>query len=234
MLRILDREFRRYYDDYDDYDEEEEEPVSRKEEMKPLSDDIAYPLISWFAREKEEKHFSWDGKNIWPYKRGLGVGIHIKYSSDSVDDESRKAHAENIKNTLNSVVKGGFFCWPADLEVEATVGSEVPEIDEIKIPYISCSSKYEFSSGQYKKAWAIAFTFAKKANASDLGKEYAVVPDVWNCGGRKYTKYCLGVKLLPRSEISRFRSWLSSLVEKVKGEEAPTEEDIEGRIASLI
>jgi len=226
MLRILDREFRRY-----------ETGNEKTSGAKPLSDDIAYPLISWFAKEKEEKHFSWDGRNIWPYRRELGVGIHLRYFPKLMySDESRRGPAKKLQEALESVVKGGFSCEPWDLRIEATVGSEVPEIDEISIPYVFCTSKYEFhtSESEFKKAWAIAFSYAKKANASDLGKEYAVTPDVWHCGSRRHPRYCLGVKLLPRSEISRFRQWLSSMVEKVKEAGAPEEEDIEGRIASLI
>jgi len=49
-------------------------------EYKPLSDDIAYPLASWFGKSKDEKHFSWNEEKIWPYRRGNGVGIHVKYS----------------------------------------------------------------------------------------------------------------------------------------------------------
>jgi hypothetical protein len=64
-------------------DEEEEEEEEPGVELKVLSKDLAYPMLSWFIYPKKEKHFSYkpSTQEIYPYSKSFtdAVHFHIDY-----------------------------------------------------------------------------------------------------------------------------------------------------------
>ncbi|RSN72459.1 hypothetical protein [Candidatus Methanodesulfokora washburnensis] len=225
-------------------------------EYKPLSDDIAYPLASWFGKPKGEKHFSWNEGKIWPYRRGNGVGIHVEYDDhpllepdwvksrepslipalESIGESVEGLHSESgkIQDMLSGIVKRKMTCQPYYLKMKATVEGDSVEIDDTIAPFFACSP--DIYLREEKQAWAIAFSLAKKASQSPDLQDYVIAPGVNpDCGSRRHPRVCPYLNVVPRRHVNRFREWMSSLVSRVAGgsEGILQEEDVEGRIASL-
>jgi hypothetical protein len=83
-----------------DEEEEEEEPSV---ELKVLSKDLAYPLLSWFIYPKSEKHFSYkpSTQEIYPYSRGFtdAVHFHIDYVRYTESEEKPGYDKTDFENT---------------------------------------------------------------------------------------------------------------------------------------
>ena len=230
-------EFLRRPHRYDeDYDEEEEK---KPREIKPLGRDLSYVLASFLTYPKNEKHFTWDGEEIWPYsKRIEGVHIHVEQDNNFRDlkelsDEERRI-AEEVTNAVREGTKDKTItCAPWVMHMKLTVEGASVDIEETDINGFLCTTEWRVRDSP-KKAWAIAHTFAKKLENTEISKKYAIIPHVhdWNVTKTLYRGYFPSVKLVPKEEVPRFRSLLASLVDRVSRKPSP-EEEIEGRIASL-
>ena len=218
------------------YDEDEE---GKSREIKPLGRDLSYVLASFLAYPKDEKHFTWDGEEIWPYSRSIqGIHIHAEYSAgykkdlNTIPDEERKL-SEDVTNAVREGVKDkSFTCYPWEAKLKLTVEGASVEMEDTTIKGFFCKPDWYFHGS--KRAWAVAHTYVKKLEGTKLAEKYVIVPHVKEefLSRRKGWGYWPVIKLVPKEEVPRFRSLLASLVDKVSRKPSP-EEEIEGRIASL-
>jgi hypothetical protein len=220
-------------------DEEEEEEKSSME-LKALSKDLAYPLLSYFIYPKSEKHFSYkpSTQEIYPYSKGFtdAVHFHIDYERykesetkpgyDKTDFEYIKPEflkhfseidkplsaerLSEIETKIGDVIRTTPECYANILTLETTA-EYGPNPPEIESLEIPFFQCRSFTARDERQAFAISAGFAKKLNASELSKDYFFFPHTY--GWRRRT----GVELfvLPKKALEKAREFFNNLTNKL-------------------
>ena len=169
--------------------------VEKTVEYKTFAEVIPVYVRSCYAYAgKCEKHYSWDGERIVPYKKDLPVGIHIRPVGSGV----------NVAKQIGSaVINGVRFEYQHDLEfeVELNAGDRVVA-ERFTIPI------YEYSVTGWKnekQAWAIAYSTIKRYNL-DKAADWVIFPHYYSAKKAKWNKML--VVALPRDAVEQVSKWV--------------------------
>jgi hypothetical protein len=183
-------------------------------EYKTFAEAIpAYVKSCYMHAGKCEKHYSWDGAKLVPYKKDLPVGIHIR----PVDSGVKMA-----KQMESTTINGVRFehQYNLEFEVELNAGDRVVA-ERFTIPI------YEHSVAGWKnekQAWAIAHSTIKRYNLDKVA-DWVIFPHYYSAKKAKWDKML--IVALPRDTVEQANKWvhdkiLELMITKASQAQVPT------------
>jgi len=198
----------------------EEKP---KPEKKVLSNDIAYPLVSYFTNPKRSEIFVWneEKQEMYPFMKGAeGVDFLVSYDHDERNYATEMYEkARKVEEEISPWHRA--MCEAFDLTVQVTAfRGNTEDIERMEIPYFRCFTRVarktdipERDLPHYREDYRNhGKKIAEELNSTELSRKYLFLPLIHE---NKYLES--GFFAIPRDTIERFRKFMKDMEAKALG-----------------
>ena len=187
-----------------------------KPEKKVLSNDIAYPLVSYFTNPKRAEIFVWneEKQEMYPFVRGAeGTHFLVSYAHDERDYTTEMYEkAKKVEEEISPWHRA--MCEAFDLTVQVTARGNKEAISRLEIPYFRCftrvARKTDIPSRElpyYREEYRNhGKKIAEELNSTKLSRKYLFLPLV-----HENTFLESGFFVIPRDTIERFRKFMKDM-----------------------